>query len=671
MRRRGSSIAPRGPPAPAAIAGGEAADREPRRPVNVPPPTRPAALTVALQLLGAVAGLTAVITFVGGAMLWIRFSELNLPADQALNLLPKQLLLVVGAHSLAAPVCLGLVSALAFLLFNPYRNGAARPIAFPLGVLVPVVPAALAAAVLVEDFDVWPEGVIMALALALAIAAVLVVAQAKAGPVRMATVLFAAFVLCGAVLAVVRTLGEPSMEPVAVALSGKPDGVGGFYIGQTSDRLYVAPLPGTGDPGDPFADADVDRILEIKRDQVLQMAFREPTGIRSDQAGREQAQSLLEELRALRAGGPAPGGDQTVITADPVTAFAPLVHLHSRETAWPMSAEEFLAHSQLRWAHDDGCPHWSAATERHEPPPKEALGRFDHARLAGSGAYTHAGAARDCDEDGQTTTTAGAHTRPYDEKGRARGVELKEGFYLDVANEQRNGTARVRRRGAQKVFERVPAYYERDAERVEGRPGVRITYWLFYGLSRPPGASAGTKYLIHEGDWERISVLLARGKRANEYLPASVRYHAHDGSRDVAWGAVKRVGTGGSEASTHPVVFSAKGSHASYWRAGTYENVFSVAGRRRFAVYDSAIACPDCPQWRTWEMLLDARSQPWYGFGGAWGGVGSMTGTTGPLGPSSYKSGGLSPGPAKTVRQAPAAIATPTPTPTLTAIPTR
>lgn len=640
--------------------------------MNATAPPRNPAFTVALQLLGAAAGIAALVTFVGGAILWIRFSELNLPADQAVNLLPKQLLLVVGAHSIAGPAGVGLLAALAFYLLNPYRGGAPRRWLFRAAVLVPVVGSVIVVVALVWSFDVWPEQLLMLAAIVLGLAAIFVVAAVPAGRGHMATLLFLVFLLCGAVLAVVRTLGAPAMEPVAVVLSGKPEGVGGFYIGQTSDRLYIAPLPGTGDPGDPFADAELDRIIEIKRDQVLQMTFREPTGVRAKEAGREQAQTLLEDLRALVAGGPNPDAEQTVVTADPITAFSPLVHLHADEKAWPMSAEEFLAHSWLLWAHDDQCRDWSPGVEDHvatPPTDKAALGRFDRGRLAGEGAYTHVPADGDCDDATQTPISAAAHTRPYDAEERPPGLALREGFYLDVEDAARNGKKPKEPAGAQHLLEGVPAYYERQDVDVGKRKGIRLTYWLFYGLSQPPGASAGTRYLVHEGDWERISVLVAKGKADNEYAPISVRYHAHDGARDVAWRAVKRVGTGGTEDSTHPVVFSAKGSHASYWRAGSYENVFSVAGRRRFAVHDRAIACPDCPQWRTWALLLDARSQPWYGFGGAWGEVRSIAGTTGPLGPSSYKLDGLGPAPADTVRQAPAPIATPTPTPTVTAIP--
>jgi hypothetical protein len=200
------------------------------------------------------------------------------------------------------------------------------------------------------------------------------------------------------------------------------------------------------------------------------------------------------------------------------------------------------------------------------------------------------------------------------------------------------------------IFEKVPVYFEQEDAPADGKPGLRITYWFFYGLSRPPGGRAATKYLVHEGDWERISVLLHKGDAEGRYVPVSVRYHTHDEHRDVPWVAVKRVGTAGADVATHPVAFSAVGSHASYWRGGKYESVFRIRGRPRLTVFDDAIACPDCPEWRTWERLLDAKVQPWYGFGGAWGSVTSGGGFNGPLGPSRYKSGTDSP--VETVRQA-------------------
>jgi hypothetical protein len=624
------------------------------------PPDGPSPFGVGLRLLGAIAGIGAVMSFVGGAMLWLRFDALRLPADQAVTLLPKQLLLVVGAHAMAVPVGLGVFAAILFVLANALDPDANRRHVRWILLVAIAAPSAVAAYLLVVDYDVWPHELVVLAAVA-AGGVVLWIAVAELSHRHtLPWIVLGVWTLCGAVVAVMRTYGQPTMEPVAVVLDGTPNGVGGFYIGQTADRLYVAPLPGSGDPGDPFADADVDRILEINREKVLQMALRGPTGLANDEAGREQAQTLLEDLRVLVSGTPSPE-TQTVITQDPVTAFAPLVHLHSREKLMPMSASAFLRNSWLAWAHDKGCDDWVPGGPHEKNPSDDhtTLGRFDHNRLAGPAAYEHVTADNDCGEaDGPAFRTTD-HTRPFDTRHRPRGLDAREGFYLDLDDVRRKGTGTVKTEGPQTVLKPMPVYYERMADKVDGVPAQRITYWTFYGLSEPPGADAGTRFLVHEGDWERISVLIKPGANAGEYLPVSVRYHAHDGSRDVAWAAVKRVGTGGSNDSTHPVVYSAVGSHASYWRAGRYENVFYLNGKRQFAVFDDARACSKCPHWRTWESLLDTRLQRWYGFGGAWGDVGSNTGFTGPLGPSRYKAEGLSPAPEATVRRAPAPVATP------------
>lgn len=610
-------------------------------------------MTVALQLLGAVAGIAALMTFAGGAMLWIRFSELRLPADQALSLLPERLLLTTGAHALVGPIALGIFAAVMLALLAPLRD---KGLGWVLWLALGVVGlfALVVVATLVWDFDRYPEQFFMVLTLLAAFIVVGAVARLAARRSTLAWTVFAAFVVCGAVLAVVRTSGAPKLEPVALLLDGRPQSIAGFYVGQTGDRVYVAPLPGNGDPADPFADAEIDRIAEIRRDKVLGLVLGAPAGIRSDEPGREQAQSLLADLRAAIAD-PDDAAMTAVTTTDPVAAFAPLVNLHVRERFWPMSAEDFLERSWLTWAHD-GCPDWLPGAGEHVPRASardDLLGRFERERLAGPQAYAHAPAGARCEDRARARPVpAGAHTRPYDAGGRPEDVGAREGWVLDLDDDARTPEAEIRDEGPQRVLHDVPAYYEVHPPLDAGTPQVRITYWLFYGVSQPPGPSSATRFLVHEGDWERVSVLLRRGATGDDYVPVSVRYHAHDGSRDVAWRAVRRTAAPGASEATHPLVYSARGSHASYWRSGSYENVFEAGGRRQFAVRDTAIACPDCPQWLTWDQLVDARAQPWYGFGGAWGQLGDITGTTGPLGPSSYKLGGASPSPASTVQRA-------------------
>jgi hypothetical protein len=189
------------------------------------------------------------------------------------------------------------------------------------------------------------------------------------------------------------------------------------------------------------------------------------------------------------------------------------------------------------------------------------------------------------------------------------------GFALDLDNAFYDGSAG-----------RVPLY---DDVRV-GHHGLTITYWAFYGYDEPvlsldPSVSpeqvaAAAKRLAHEGDWERVAVTLSLTLK-----PLGVRYYQHATSRFVPW---KRVPL---TAGTHPIAYVAKGTHASY----------ASPGSTRLCLSSSACLVDQRDQGRaiaSWkDGLIPVRSRPWYGFGGAWGRVGELSATTGPLGPSRYK----------------------------------
>ncbi len=570
-------------------------------------------MTTALQLLGALTGFAALATLSGGAVLWIRFDALHLPADQAIALLPKQLLLIVGLHVLVLPVAIAIAAA-ALLVLLLYRDSrTAFWIAFGLVVAAALVTVVVLLPPLLDAPLGWLATVVVLIVAGLLLTLAIVSGQKRA----LAAALLTGFAVVGATLAVVRTHADPRLEPVALLLDGRPSSVAGFYVGQTSDSVYIAPLPGRGGAEDPFADAPIDRIAEIRRSRVLALVLRAPAGLGGGDDGREQARALLADLRsATEAGG---GAGATVQAVDPVATFAPLVSLHRREQSLPASADAWLGHATLVWK-QDGC---DAVTVRPVDP----------VRLAGADPYAHRPAARGCAEDPQAQAiTAADHTRPFDTKDRPTGLGAHEGFALDVDDAWRRPPAKVERVGPQRTLQNAPVYVEQQRDPDAGQ--LRITYWFFYGLSQPPGPGSVTRHLEHEGDWERISVLL-RDDGGDRWTPLSVRFHTHDESRDVPWASVRKSDGGGG---THPFVYSALGSHATYWAAGSYESLPKVGGKPvRLPIYDRATACTDCPQWRTWEQVVDVRTRPWYGFGGAWGKIGDIGGTTGPLGPSNWK----------------------------------
>lgn len=269
---------------------------------------------------------------------------------------------------------------------------------------------------------------------------------------------------------------------------------------------------------------------------------------------------------------------------DPAVADnAPLVYLHPEEQYQPMSAQEFINRSELRWAHDSGCPDDKVADRC----------AVSSAKL-GSGGYSKNTTNLLCmgNDDSYSTTD---NTRP---RGGDTGGE---GFFLDLDNKHRKGSGT----GA-------PVYYDYV-------PGKYVTYWFFYGYSQPPGPDDVTSSLSHEGDWESVTIMLDKRGR-----PTHAIFYSHGHPCSVPWGQVEKSGG-------RPVIYSAEGSHASYPTAGNHPVDTPIPGVQ---VDDHT---GKGSGWSTWNNLRNVRDQPWYGYGGAWGEVGNIKDTTGPQGPSRYK----------------------------------
>ena len=164
---------------------------------------------------------------------------------------------------------------------------------------------------------------------------------------------------------------------------------------------------------------------------------------------------------------------------------------------------------------------------------------------------------------------------------------------------------------------------------------MAITYWFFYGYSQPvveldtplpiPGvADKLAARLGHEGDWERVVVLLSPSLQ-----PRAVRYHQHDGSQLVPSTSVPAGAgpPGRVRGRRHARLLSGGGREAppsmSTLAPYLHGEPRSDRGRRR------------CPAGA--PVLVATRLQPWYGFGGGWGRPGPLAESSGPLGPSRYK----------------------------------
>ena len=169
------------------------------------------------------------------------------------------------------------------------------------------------------------------------------------------------------------------------------------------------------------------------------------------------------------------------------------------------------------------------------------------------------------------------------------------------------------------------------AEYVSGR---YIIYWFFY-FNNDWRESVGGKTIRerHEGDWERFVVKLSSNNTA-----VRVAYHQHNcGPTDITDYSSVDV----EKIDTHPVVYSARGGHASYRDAddtGVCANWGQQPGG--FLLDHTARGA----LWQTWSNIEDPTTKPWYGFGGAWGDIrdnNNIPDAYGPPGPGKHNTTSL------------------------------
>lgn len=286
-----------------------------------------------------------------------------------------------------------------------------------------------------------------------------------------------------------------------------------------------------------------------------------------------------------------------VKTANPLRTFAPLVEVAADEPWRPMSARWFLERAVLGFAEDRGCPDRKIAVGH--TLPEQHTEEFDWIFPKGLGSgptYYRNPYGRNCKLNFDVRLYADQLTRPHDPGARIDGTRPGQGYYMDLVDEARGGPVASGGDLAEPVY----------AERIdEGDGSVRLTYWLLFGMHGTPGEPDA-----HEGDWERIDVLLDE-EDDDRLAPRAVQLPHDGGARDSAWRATRRID------GTHPVIRMATATH---------QPTAAPAGE----------SCGSCLRWPAWESLANAREELWYGFGGAWGEPGDGDGTTGPLGPHRF-----------------------------------
>lgn len=168
----------------------------------------------------------------------------------------------------------------------------------------------------------------------------------------------------------------------------------------------------------------------------------------------------------------------------------------------------------------------------------------------------------------------------------ADGTSVRDDDNLDAVG--RDYVLAARQLHAQAAYaNRIHAHVARE----DGKAWLQ--YWFFYYYNDKAFLGFG----LHEGDWEMVQVGLGTNG-----APQVMTFAQHDHGERVPWASAERQGD-------RPVVYVARGSQASYPRAGRHRApiVPDQADGRGATMSTAALE------------LLDGPAPPWVGWPGRWG----------------------------------------------------
>ncbi len=268
--------------------------------------------------------------------------------------------------------------------------------------------------------------------------------------------------------------------------------------------------------------------------------------------------------------------------------YAPVYYFHLEEKYFPDSVDEYLGNAELRFHYrlrkDDAIlakgevNQQTMISQRHRN--KDALGRYTDEFISSKDfrdTYNHGGFFLEVPDD----------------------LADKDSVYFGDQN-----------------LDRTPIYA--TAYRCS-KGTINLQYWLFYPYNLAP-AVAGVR-LNHEGDWEHITIRLDKSENISEVYFAS---HNDEGESYLLDSIEVHKGT-------HPVVYSALGTHASFVSAGVQDRGWYLPSD-----YTGKGAFLDAT-----ERVLNVgdgstvlSNQDFILYGGLWGEIGNTTISTGPKTPS-------------------------------------
>jgi DNA-directed RNA polymerase subunit K/omega len=137
---------------------------------------------------------------------------------------------------------------------------------------------------------------------------------------------------------------------------------------------------------------------------------------------------------------------------------------------------------------------------------------------------------------------------------------LGEGWYLNLQGEALGDTCVYAKAFKQLIKEgKAPAVTYAHIAREAGHPGFALQYWFFWYFNQFND--------LHEGDWEGMQLAFEANDPATALHeePAEIILFQHAGGERAKWedGKVQKEGT-------HPIVYPAAGSHATFYDSAVY-----------------------------------------------------------------------------------------------------
>jgi hypothetical protein len=214
-------------------------------PTGERPPSR--LVTTAIGVLGTVAGVTFALYLVGVLFEFRRLKTLGLPSDQPVSAMSHDLLLVVGVRSLLVPVGVAIASAAGGFLAVAARRtdsgtGAVQRALSAVG-LAGIIAGAILFIVRTPSSLRKEHAVLVAAGVVVAGAALYASGRWR-WLRRTHLAAFACMLAVGLAVAYAHAMRPPVHFDHAVVLFSDGRTRSGFYIGRTSDEIFLAPSRG-------------------------------------------------------------------------------------------------------------------------------------------------------------------------------------------------------------------------------------------------------------------------------------------------------------------------------------------------------------------------------------------------------------------------------------------